>query len=51
VTPLLHDGYRVALLTGAAIVFAAAIGAGGLRISLPADSRARLTGARRRLLS
>jgi MFS family permease len=51
VTPLLHDGYRVALLAGAAIIFAAAIAAGGLRTSLPAGSRARLTGARRRLLS
>jgi len=51
VTPLLHDGYRVALLAGAAIVFAAAIAAFGLRISLPADGRVRLPGARRQLLS
>ena len=51
VTPLLHDGYRVALLAGAAIVFAAAIAALGLRASLPADGRARMPGDRRRLLS
>jgi len=38
VTPLLHDGYRVALLVGSAIEFAAAIGALVLCISLHAQS-------------
>jgi MFS family permease len=38
VTPLLHDGYRVALLVGSAVVLAAAITALVLRISLPARS-------------
>lgn len=35
VTPLLHDGYRVALLAGAAIVLAAAVAAAALRIGRP----------------
>jgi MFS family permease len=35
VTPLLHGGYRVALLVGAAVVLAAAAGAAALRIGFP----------------
>lgn len=35
VTPLLHNGYRVALLIGAAIVLAAAVAAAALRIGFP----------------
>jgi MFS family permease len=38
VTPLLHDGYRVALLVGSAVVFAAAIAAFALRISMPVQT-------------
>jgi MFS family permease len=34
-TPLLHNGYHVALLVGAAIVLAAALAAAGLRIRFP----------------
>jgi MFS family permease len=34
-TPLLHNGYHVALLVGAAIVLAAALAAAGLRIHFP----------------
>jgi MFS family permease len=37
VTPLLNEGYRVALLVGAAVVLAAAIAAFVLRVSLPAQ--------------
>jgi MFS family permease len=35
VTPLLHNGYRVALLVGAAIVLAAAVAAAALRAGFP----------------
>ena len=35
VTPLLHDGYRVALLVGAGIVLGAAVAAAGLQIRRP----------------
>ena len=35
VTPLLHGGYRVALLVGAAVVLAAAAAAAVLRINFP----------------
>jgi hypothetical protein len=35
VTPLLHDGYRVALLVGAGIVLGGAITAAGLQIRRP----------------
>jgi MFS family permease len=34
-TPLLHNGYHVALLVGAAIVLAAALAAAGLRVRFP----------------
>jgi MFS family permease len=35
VTPLLHSGYRPALLTGSAVVLAAAVAAAILRIRFP----------------
>jgi MFS family permease len=35
VTPLLHNGYHVALLVGAVIVLAAAVAAAALRVSFP----------------
>jgi MFS family permease len=34
-TPLLHNGYHVALLVGAAVVLAAALAAAGLRVRFP----------------
>jgi MFS family permease len=34
-TPLLHNGYHLALLVGAAIVLAAALAAAGLRVRFP----------------
>jgi MFS family permease len=40
VTPLLHNGYRTALLIGAAIVLAAALAAAALRIGVPRQVQA-----------
>lgn len=46
-TPLLHNGYHVALLVGAAIVLAAALAAGGLRIRFPHRVGVRVEPSRR----